>query len=109
MRRSAQAYQYIVRHGEDLTMLDALKVAYFYTGKIDDAVRYGQRGIELRDAEACAHPPAAMAEPKRPPSAAKSFLFRCGARTPVYAYGAMINLVLNRTIYPGWTCRFLCR
>src|ERR1700728_2956054 len=35
-----QAYQYIVRYGEDLNMLDALKVAYFYTGKIDDAVRY---------------------------------------------------------------------
>jgi hypothetical protein len=23
-----------------------------------------------------------------------------------YAYGAMINLVLSRTIYPGWSCRF---
>src|SRR5262249_28612154 len=25
---------------------------------------------------------------------------------PFYSYGAMINLVLARTIYPGWTCRF---
>lgn len=101
-----QAYQYIVRYGEDLNMLDALKVAYFYTGKIDDAVRYGQRGIELRDAEACAHPPAAMAEPKRPPSGKNVISFSLWGKAPVYAYGAMINLVLSRTIYPGWTCRF---
>ena len=44
------------RHGEDLTMLDALKVAHFYTGKIDEAVRYGQRAMN------CAMPkPAAPA------------------------------------------------
>src|SRR3954462_12087259 len=28
----AQAHQYIARHGEDLTILDALKVAHFYSG-----------------------------------------------------------------------------
>ena len=50
-----QAYAYIVRHGEDISMLDALKVAYFYTGKLDEAIRYGQRAIELRDAQACAN------------------------------------------------------
>ena len=101
-----QAYQYIVRHGEDLNMLDALKVAYFYTGKIDDAVRYGQRGIELRDVEACANPSAAIAEPKRPPSGKKVISFSLWGKSPAYAYGAMINLVLSGTIYPGWTCRF---
>src|ERR1700721_1387152 len=53
----AQAYHYIVQHGEDLTMLDALKVAYFYTGKIEEAIRYGQRALEIRDAEALADPP----------------------------------------------------
>src|ERR1700730_15434502 len=47
-----KAAQYIERHGEELTMLDALKVANFYTGKIDEAIRHGQRGIALRDAEA---------------------------------------------------------
>jgi tetratricopeptide (TPR) repeat protein len=35
----AQAYRYIVRQGEDLTMLDALKIAYFYTGKTEEAIR----------------------------------------------------------------------
>ena len=44
-----QAFQYIVRYGEDLTMLDALKIAYFYTGKVEEAIRYGQRALELRD------------------------------------------------------------
>ena len=48
-----QAARYIDRHGEELTMLDALKVAYFYTGKTDEAVRFGQRAITIRDAEAC--------------------------------------------------------
>ena len=78
----AQAHQYIVRHGEDLTIIDALKVAHFYTGNVDEAVRYGQRGIELRDAEAAGVPPAgALTEPKRPPVGARtSFRFRCGAR-----------------------------
>ena len=37
----AQAHQYIVRHGEDLTIIDVLKVAHFYTGMIDDAVDIG--------------------------------------------------------------------
>ena len=39
----AQAFQYIVRHGEDLTILDALKVAHFYTGKTE-------RGDRIRPA-----------------------------------------------------------
>src|SRR6202051_3849657 len=47
-----RASQYIERYGEELTVLDALQVAQFYTGKIDEAIRYGQRGIENRDAEA---------------------------------------------------------
>ena len=63
------------------TMLDALKVAYFYTGKIDDAVRYGQRALS------CATPrPAATAAGRhngadRTARLAKtSSRFRCGAR-----------------------------
>ena len=39
----AQAKRYIEQHGEDLTILDTLKVAHFYTGKTDEAIRYGQR------------------------------------------------------------------
>ena len=47
--------------------LDVLKVAHFYTGKVDEAVRYGQRGIELRDAEAagCRAPRLDRAERRR--------------------------------------------
>ena len=50
------AAKFIEQHGEDLTILDVLKVANFYTGKVAEAVRFGQRGIELRDAEACRLP-----------------------------------------------------
>src|SRR3569832_2716142 len=30
----AEASRYLERHGDDLTMLDALKVAHFYTGRV---------------------------------------------------------------------------
>jgi tetratricopeptide (TPR) repeat protein len=102
-----KALQYIERHGEDLTVLDALKVAYFYTGKIDDAVRYGQRALTLRDMEVCRNPPpCAVTEPDGPPSGNNVISFSLWGNAPFYAYGAMINLVLARTIYPGWLCRF---
>ena len=91
----AQAARYIDRHGEDLTMLDALKVAHFYTGKIDEAIRYGQRALELRDAEACRNPPAvAVTEPSGPPAGQNVISFSLWGTAPFYAYGAMINLVL---------------
>lgn len=103
----AQAHQYIARYGEDLTMLDALKVAYFYTGKIEEATRYGQRALEIRDAEACANPPpVALIEPPGPPSGENVISFSLWGHAPFYAYGAMINLVLSRSVYPGWSCRF---
>ena len=102
-----QAYAYIVRHGEDLTMLDALKVAHFYAGRIDEAVRYGQRAIELRDAEACRDPPdVALSFPTGPPQGQDVISFSLWGTAPFYAYGAMINLVLARSVYPGWACRY---
>jgi tetratricopeptide (TPR) repeat protein len=103
----AKAFEYIVRNGEDLTMLDALKVAYFYTGKPDEAIRYGQRALELRDEEACRTPPdAVVTEPDGPPAEANVIAFSLWGKAPFYAYGAMINLMLSRTVYPGWTCRY---
>jgi tetratricopeptide (TPR) repeat protein len=102
-----QAARYIARHGEDLTMLDALKVAHFYTGKIDEAVRYGQRAITLRDAEACANPPdVAVNVPSSPPQGQNVISFSLWGTAPFYSYGAMINLVLSRTVYPDWNCRY---
>jgi tetratricopeptide (TPR) repeat protein len=102
-----QALRYVERYGEDLTILDVLKVAHFYTGKIDEAVRYGQRTIEIRDVEACRLPRnAVMQEPAGPPSGQNVISFSFWGPAPFYSYGAIINLVLARTVYPGWTCRF---
>jgi hypothetical protein len=102
-----RAAQYIERHGEDLTMLDALKVAHFYTGKLDEAVRYGQRALDWRDAEACGNAlPYPTTAPGGPPSGQNVISFSLWGTAPFYAYGAMINLVLARTIYPTWRCRF---
>ena len=77
----AQAHRYIVRYGEDPTIIDALKVAHFYTGKLADAVNYGQRGLELRDAEAsgCRRPASSPNPNGRPPGGTSS-RFRSGAR-----------------------------
>ena len=77
----AQAHRHIVRYGEDLDDLDALKVAHFYTGKIAEAMNYGQRGLELRDAEACGLPPAGkLTEPAGRRPGRTSSRFRSGAR-----------------------------
>ncbi len=102
-----QAFQYIVRHGEDLTILDALKVAHFYTGKAEQAIQYGQRAIELRDTEACREPPpVAVTVPDAAPSGQNVLSFSLWGTVPFYNYGAMINLVLARKFYPDWACRF---
>jgi hypothetical protein len=104
---NGKASDYIERHGEDLTVLDALKVGHFYTGKIDVAIRYGQRGLDLRDQEACQNPPPfSLTEPNGPPSGHNVISFSLWGPAPFYSYGAMINLVLSRTLYPGWTCRY---
>ena len=103
----ARAQRYIEAHGEDLTILDTLKVAHFYTGRTAEAIRHGQRALDLRDAEACRNPlPFALKEPSRPPAGQNVISFSLWGTTPFYGYGAMINLVLSRTIYPGWSCRF---
>jgi hypothetical protein len=103
----AEATGYVKSHGEDLTVLDALKVAHFYTGKTDEAIRFGQRAIELRDREASRNPlPFALTRPDGPPSGNNVIAFSLWGPAPYYAYGAMINLVLSRSIYPGWSCRF---
>src|SRR3979409_962130 len=65
----AQAQRYNEPQGKDPTILDTLKVAHFYTGKTDDAIRYGQRALDLRDAEACRNRlPFSLKEPSGPPS-----------------------------------------
>ncbi len=102
----AQASQYIERYGDDLTVLDALKVAHFYSGRTEEAIRYGQRALTLRDAEACRNPPAMAVHEPSGRAGRNVISFSLWGPAPYYAYGAMINLVLSRTVYPGWTCRF---
>jgi len=102
----AKATQYVERYGDDPVILDVLKVAYFYTGRTEEAVRYGQRGLTLRDEEACRNPPAMTVHEPSGRAGRDVISFSLWGPTPAYSYGAMINLVLARTFYPGWTCRF---
>jgi hypothetical protein len=92
----AQATHYIEKHGEDLTVLDALKVANFYTGKTNEAIRHGQRALGLRDLEACRNPPPfALTQPAGPPKGNNVISFSLWGPALFYSYGAMINLVLS--------------
>src|SRR5712671_1511490 len=52
---AAEAKDYLAQHGENIGVLNNLKVACFYLGKLDEAVRCGQRVLELHDAEAWRH------------------------------------------------------
>ena len=49
----ALARNFSARHGEDVEVLNILKIAHFYTGSVDEAIRCGQRVMEMRDAEMC--------------------------------------------------------
>jgi hypothetical protein len=101
------AMRYLERHGENLMVLDTLKVAHFYSGRTSEAIRYGQRGITLRDQESLLTPlPFALTQPAGPPSGTNVISYSLWGSAPFYGYGAMINLVQSRTIYPGWSCRF---
>src|ERR1700733_14543058 len=101
------AAKFIEQQGEDLTILDVLKVANFYTGKVDEAVHYGQRGIEMRDAAASRWPrDTVLSEPSSPPAGGDVISFSLWGAQPFYSYGAMINLKLSRSVYPDWSCRF---
>ena len=102
-----QAERYIAQHGDEATVLDALKVGNFYLGRTAEAIRYGQRGIELRDAEADKVPRTmTLIEPSGEPKGRNVISFSLWGTAPFYSYGAMINLVLCRTVYPGWSCRY---
>lgn len=102
-----RATRYLADHGDEPVILDTLKVAYFHTGRTEEAVRHGQRGLELRDAEARKLPPSAgIKMPTGPPSGRNVISFSLWGDKLHYCYGAMINLLLCRSVYPGWTCRF---
>ncbi len=102
-----RAVRYVETHGENLMVLDALKVAHFYSGRVNEAIRYGQRGLTLRDRESLQTPlPFALTEPSGPPVGSNVISYSLWGPAPFYGYGAMINLVQSRTVYPGWSCRF---
>src|SRR3954453_2481125 len=65
----AEGSRYLESHGEDLTILDSVKVAAFNLGRAGEAIRYGQRALDLRDTEACKNPPpVTLIEPAGPPA-----------------------------------------
>ena len=102
-----RAVGYIETHGENLMVLDALKVAHFYSGRVNEAIRYGQRGLTLRDRESLQTPlPFALTDPSGPPNGTNVISYSLWGPARFYGYGAMINLVQSRTVYPGWSCRF---
>jgi len=102
----SRALPFIEKYPDDLTMLDVVKVACFFTGRTDEAIRYGQRALDIRDAEACRNPPPMAVTAPTGRKGRRVISFSLWGPAPFYAYGAMINAVLSRTIYPGWECLF---
>jgi tetratricopeptide (TPR) repeat protein len=102
----AEAKSYLARHGESISVLNTLKVAHFNLGKRDDAVRFGQRVLELHDAESWRRSSGKRLGPSQGRTGKRVISFSLWGRHAAYNYGAMINLVLARTVYPGWVCRF---
>jgi hypothetical protein len=110
MKRYAEAVveakSYLAEHGENIGVLNNLKVAYFFLGKIDDAVRCGQRVLELHDAEAWRHFDGAQLAPSAGRAGKSVISFSLWGRHAAYNYGALINMALAPKVYPGWICRF---
>lgn len=68
---ATEAKSYLAQHGENIGVLNNLKVAHFYLGEVDNAVRCGQRVLELHDAEAWRHfDGARLARPQTAPARA---------------------------------------
>jgi tetratricopeptide (TPR) repeat protein len=103
----AEATRFLAQHGENLAVLNVLKVAYFYLGKTEQAVRCGQRVLELHDSESWRRADGKMQLAPAAGRAGKNVIaFSLWGRHAAYNYGALINLALAPEAYPGWTCRY---
>jgi Flp pilus assembly protein TadD len=94
------------RYGDDVEVLNILKIAHFYKGDIASAVRCGQRVMELRDIEVCQRAATKETIKATAQSGRDVIAFTLWGDKPIYNYGAMINLLQAKTAYPGWACRF---
>jgi len=103
---AAEATSYLAQHGENIGVLNVLKVAYFNLGKLKEAVRYGQRVLELYDAECWRRSDGTRLAPSTGRAGKSVISFSLWGRHAAYNYGALINLALASKVYPGWTCRF---
>lgn len=103
---AAEALRHLTQYGEDVEILNSLKVAYFYLGKTKEALRCGQRVLELRDAIAWRNHDGNQLAPSQGRAGKNVIAFSLWGRNAAYNYGAVINLALAQKIYPGWTCRF---
>jgi hypothetical protein len=103
---AAEADGYLAQHGENVAVLNVLKVAYFNLGKLDDAVRCGQRVLELHDAESWRRADGARLAPSAGRAGKSVISFSLWGRHAAYNYGALINAALAPKVYPGWICRF---
>jgi tetratricopeptide (TPR) repeat protein len=103
---AAEATRYLKQYGENIGVLNVLKVAYFNLGKLDIAVRCGQRVLELHDAICWQKSDGALLGPSAGRSGKSVIAFSLWGRHAAYNYGALINLALAPKVYPGWVCRF---
>lgn len=90
---------------DDVEILDALKVTHYRLGDLEQAIGAGEARLELL---ALRHSPTDPMEafPPKDRNGPKIVAFSLWGRSPIYAFGAMVNARLVRLLMPGWRARF---
>jgi hypothetical protein len=99
---------------EDLDVLDGLAHAYGKLGDFDNARKYGEKSLLIKDRLA-QQPPAGFALPSGPPPAfgldrpgENVISFSLFGAQDRYLRGAVRNAIIAIGLYPGWKCRYYC-
>ncbi len=101
-----EAGSFAGRYGENARLLNVLKIAHFYLNEIPQAVKCGQRAMEMTDAEAWSKT-IPMRLKQTGDGAGKNIIsFSLWGANAIYIYGALINTKLARRYFPDWICRF---
>jgi tetratricopeptide (TPR) repeat protein len=99
---------------ESLDVIDGLAHAYGKLGDLENARRYGEESLRVKDSRS--RPPPEGWQPPRGPAPPlrldrpqeNVIAFSLFGNHERYTRGAVKNAVIAGGLYPGWRCRFYC-
>lgn len=94
---------YVSDHGEDLEAMVIAKVCCYNLGDQDNARRYGQQALLLRDRAAVTPEKIQPICPNK--SGRRVIAYSIWGTHKAYLWGAAINITLARTHFPDWVVR----